>query len=60
MSAQRNLDIAMYQSGEGVTQDANKAVNWYRGPADQLYVTAQSNLGLMHEGPRTAKEWPKA
>jgi TPR repeat protein len=50
----------MYHSGEGVTQDANKAVNWYREPADQLYVTAQSNLGLMHEGPRTAKEWPKA
>ena len=42
--AQKNLGNCYY-SGEGVPQDYDKAVYWYRKSADQGYANAQNNLG---------------
>ena len=39
----------MYDIGEGVPQDYKEAVKWYRLSAEQGYVKAQYNLGLMYE-----------
>ena len=45
--AQYNLGI-LYANGEGVAQDYEKAVYWYKKAAAQGYVSAQYNLGLMY------------
>jgi TPR repeat protein len=39
----------MYTNGEGVARDNAEAVKWYRKAAEQGYVDAQYNLGLMYE-----------
>lgn len=46
-AAQYNLGV-FYGTGQGVTQDAQKAVFWYRKAADQGYANAQFNLGVMY------------
>ena len=38
----------MYANGEGVLEDAQQAVTWYRLAAEQGYAKAQYNLGLMY------------
>ena len=38
----------MYYRGEGLPQDYEKAVLWYRRSAERGDVDAQLNLGLMH------------
>jgi TPR repeat protein len=38
----------MYRNGEGVTQDYQEALKWYRLAAEQGYATAQNNLGVMY------------
>ncbi len=43
--AQFNLGLA-YDRGEGVAENAEKAVYWYRRAAEQGYANAQSNLGV--------------
>ena len=45
--AQSNLGL-MYDTGQGVPQNAAEAVKWYRLAADQGYASAQSNLGVMY------------
>ena len=42
--AQYNLGV-MYAKGEGVTQDNEQAVAWYRKAAEQGEAIAQNNLG---------------
>ena len=37
----------LYESGNGVAQDAAKAATLYRGSAEQGYVAAQLHLGLL-------------
>ena len=39
----------MYVKGQGVTQDYQEAVKWYRLAAEQGEVNAQSALGLMYD-----------
>ena len=39
----------MYAHGDGVPEDDAEAVRWYRLAAEQGYVTAQNNLGLMYD-----------
>lgn len=46
-SAQFNLGV-MYDNGEGVPQDHQQAVAWYRKAAEQGYASAQFNLGNMY------------
>ena len=46
--AQLNLG-RLYESGNGVLQDYEEAVKWYRLAAEQGNTTAQYNLGWMHE-----------
>jgi TPR repeat protein len=46
----------MYANGKGVKQDYKKAVEWYQKTADQGYVTAQYNLGLMYENGKGVKQ----
>ena len=38
----------MYAYGEGVPQDADEALHWYRTAAEQGYPPAEYNLGIMH------------
>jgi|GEM_PF-1289588 len=38
----------MYERGKGITQDYKEALKWYRKAAEQGYVTAQYNIGIMH------------
>ncbi len=38
----------MYTNGEGVTQDYQKALKWYRLAAEQGHADAQNNLGVMY------------
>ena len=38
----------MYQNGEGVAQDLNEAVKWWRRAAEQGYLLAQYNLGAAY------------
>ena len=45
--AQFNLGV-MYDDGDGVPQDDNEAVRWYRLAAEQGDVDAQINLGVMY------------
>ena len=39
----------MYENGQGVQQDYEEAIKWYRLGAKQGLAGAQSNLGLMYE-----------
>jgi TPR repeat protein len=45
--AQNNLG-AMYEKGEGVTQNSFEAVKWYRKAAEQNDAAAQNNLGRVN------------
>ncbi len=45
--AQYNLGVC-YEQGDGVEQDFEKAVYWYKAAAEQGYDKAQSNLGLCY------------
>ena len=38
----------MYNDGQGVPQDYEQAVAWYRKAAEQKYAIAQFNLGRMY------------
>ena len=38
----------LYDKGQGVTQDVQEAVKWYRLAAAQDYAKAQYNLGVMY------------
>ncbi|MEM7072770.1 MAG: tetratricopeptide repeat protein [Pseudomonadota bacterium] len=38
-----------YEKGDGVEQDYDQAVYWYRKAAEQGFAIAQSNLGWMYE-----------
>jgi hypothetical protein len=65
--AQYNLGVS-YANGEGVVQDAEKAVYWYTKAAEQGYVQAQFNLGccyyegngVVQDDERAAYWWTKA
>ena len=46
--AQYNLG-AMYATGEGVNQDYNEAVEWFRKAAAHGHAAAQYNLGVMYD-----------
>jgi len=48
-NAQNNLG-SMYQYGDGVPQDYNKAVMWYEKSASQGLPMAKVNLGYMYDG----------
>ena len=39
----------MYEYGDGVKQDYEKAVKWYREAAEQGYRSGQNNLGMMYQ-----------
>ena len=43
-SAQYNLGV-MYDNGEGVPKDNDKAITWYRKAAEQGHVSGQYKLG---------------
>ena len=54
----------MYDEGDGVCQNSQKALEWYTKAANQGHPAAQYNLALMYydgEGVKqdkhTAKEW---
>jgi len=47
MQAQYTLGI-MYDNGQGVIQDDQQAVSWYRKAAEQGHAEAQFNLGFMY------------
>ncbi|MDO1935179.1 tetratricopeptide repeat protein, partial [Escherichia coli] len=38
-----------YENGEGVEQDAQKALEWYIKAAEQGHAEAQLNLALMYD-----------
>jgi len=46
--AQYNLGL-IYEHGQGVAQNNEEAVRWYRLAATQQYADAQFNLGYMYE-----------
>jgi TPR repeat protein len=46
--AQNTLGL-MYYNGEGVPQDYEESVRWYRLAADQGLAAAQFNLGVMYD-----------
>ena len=51
----------MYYNGEGVAQDYEEAVRWYRLAADQGLASAQFNLGVMYDrGRGVAQDWDEA
>jgi hypothetical protein len=59
-SAQYTLG-EMYDRGQGVAQDYQKAVLWYRKAAAQGYAKAQCNLGLKYEkGQGVAQDYAQA
>ena len=39
----------MYDFGQGVPPDPEKAADWYRRSAETGFVDAQANLGIMYE-----------
>ena len=54
----------MYAEGQGVPQDYEAAIRWYRLATDQGHAKAQFNLGLMYDNGRgvpqdyaQAREW---
>jgi uncharacterized protein len=50
-TAQTNLGCK-YLDGEGVAQDDQRAIHWFRLAAEQGNAGAQFNLGLMYEDGR--------
>ncbi len=59
-SAQRELGLR-YQKGQGVTQDYQAALTWYRQAAKQGYDVAQNDLGyLFGNGVGVPKDLAKA
>ena len=51
----------MYYNGEGVTQDFDKALVWFRRAAEQGFADAQFSLGLMHNnGEGMPRDYTKA
>ena len=46
----------IYDNGEGVEEDNQKAVEWYRRAAEQGDANAQNNLGLMYYNGEGVKE----
>ncbi len=44
--AQYNLGL-IYKNGEGVSQDYEKAIDWFTKSAEQGFAVAQYYLGLM-------------
>ena len=44
VSAQYNLGL-MYQNGQGIPQNDQKAAKWFKLAAEQGHVQAQTNLG---------------
>ena len=54
--AQFNLAL-MYDTGTGVSEDAEVAVKWYTLSALQGIVKAQTNLGVMYATGRGAKPY---
>src|SRR5262245_13529715 len=44
---QSNLGV-LYTRGQGVPQDFNEAVIWFRKAAEQGYAKAQHNLGVLY------------
>jgi|ERR1022692_3212871 TPR repeat protein len=61
-SAYAQFHVAyMYDLGQGVANNGEEAVRWYRAAAAQGAVAAQINLGLMlEEGDRVAKDYEEA
>jgi len=58
--AQYNLAV-LYEKGEGVAQDSDKALAWYQKAAEAGNVNAQYNLGLAYEtGEGVAQDYGKA
>ena len=58
--AQNDLGV-MYEGGERVAQDYEKAVFWYQRAAEQGYDVAQSNLGNMYDrGDGVAQDYEEA
>ena len=58
--SQFNLGL-MYDTGEGVTQDYQEAVRWYRLAAAQGYANAQFNLAVMYtNGYGVAQDYQEA
>jgi len=47
VKAQFNLGV-MYEKGQGVPQNLQEAVKWYRLVAEQGYASAQYYLALMY------------
>ena len=46
----RSLNLGwMYANGEGVEQDKEEAVKWYRKAAEQGNADAQNTLGVMYD-----------
>ena len=48
----------LYDNGEGLAQDDQRALEWYRASAAQGYAKAQYNLALMLENGRAGKRGP--
>jgi TPR repeat protein len=46
----------MYAKGQGVPQDYQAALKWYRRAAEQGNGSAQNNLGLMYERGRGVRQ----
>ena len=46
----------MYFTGQGVKQDKEEAVKWYRKAAEQGYASAQYNLGNIYGNGRGVKQ----
>jgi TPR repeat protein len=47
------VELAMrYQDGDGVAQDDERAVRWFREAAERAYAPAQNDLGTMYENGR--------
>lgn len=58
--AQFNLAV-LYEKGEGVAQDSDKALAWYQKAAEAGNVNAQYNLGLAYEtGEGAQQDYGKA
>lgn len=49
MAQSQNILADMYENGRGVEQSNALAVKWMARAAEQGYVLAQNNLGLMYQ-----------
>jgi TPR repeat protein len=59
-TAQINLGL-YYYNGNGVSQDYQEALKWYRKAADQGFAIAQFTLGMMYfEGHGVAQDYAEA